>query len=144
MLKFIIIREIGNRDTDSGSNYPKKKRRELIWRRCQRVTVYCIICVQWIYQKAFLNCLCQYLSFLNIFPIDFARWKKLFQIGCVNIYLFSIFFFNRFCPAEKSGVPKENARKKVPQKKSFEFFLQKLKPTFWIENLKLSLKLHFE
>ena len=105
MLKFIIIREIGNRDTDSGSNYPKKKRRELIWRRCQRVTVYCIICVQWIYQKAFLNCLCQYLSFLNIFPIDFARWKKLFQIGCVNIYLFSIFFFNRFCPAEKSGVP---------------------------------------
>ena len=105
MLKFIIIREIGNRDTDSGSNYPKKKRRELIWRRCQRVTVYCIICVQWIYQKAFLSCLCQNLSFLNIFPIDFARWKKLFQIGCVNIYLFSIFFFNRFCPAEKSGVP---------------------------------------
>ena len=105
MLKFIIIWEIGNRDTDSGSNYPKKKRRELIWRRCQRVTVYCIICVQWIYQKAFLNCLCQYLSFLNIFPIDFARWKNLFQIDCVNIYLFSIFFFNRFCPAEKSGVP---------------------------------------
>ena len=30
--------------------------------------------------------------------------QKLFLIDCVNIYLFSIFFFNRFCPAEKCGV----------------------------------------
>ena len=41
--------------------------------------VYCIICGQRIYQKAFLNCLSQCLSFLNI-------------------------FFNRFCPVEKCGV----------------------------------------
>ena len=30
--------------------------------------------------------------------------KKIFSIDCVNIYLFSIFFFNRFCPVEKCGV----------------------------------------
>ena len=36
----------------------------------------CIICDHRIYQKAFLNWLCQYLSFLNIFWIDFARWKS--------------------------------------------------------------------
>ena len=43
-----------------------------------RVTVYCIICGQPIYLRSFLNCMCQYLSFLNI-------------------------FFNRFCPVEKFG-----------------------------------------
>ena len=52
-------------------------------------------------EKAFLTWLCQCLSFLNIFSIDFARWKKLFLIDCVNSYLFSIFFFNKFCPMEK-------------------------------------------
>ena len=30
--------------------------------------------------------------------------KNLFSIDCVYIYLFSIFFFNRFCPVEKCGV----------------------------------------
>ena len=43
-----------------------------------RVTAYCIICGQPIYLRSFLNCMCQYLSFLNI-------------------------FFNRFCPVEKCG-----------------------------------------
>ena len=39
--------------------------------------IYSIICYQRIYQKAFLNWLCKYLSFLNIFfSIDFARWKS--------------------------------------------------------------------
>ena len=42
-----------------------------------RDTVYCIICVQWIYQKVFLNRLFQYFSFLNIFSKEFARWKSL-------------------------------------------------------------------
>ena len=30
--------------------------------------------------------------------------KKLFSIYCINIYLLSIFFFNRFCSLEKCGV----------------------------------------
>ena len=30
--------------------------------------------------------------------------KKLFSIDYVSIYLFSIFFFNRFCPVENCGV----------------------------------------
>ena len=45
----------------------------------EHVTVYCIICDQQIYRKAFLKWLCQYLSFL-------------------------IIFFNRFCQVEKFGV----------------------------------------
>ena len=48
--------------------------------------------------------LCQYLSFANMFSIDFAQWNKFFPIDCANIYLFSIFFFNRFCTVEKCGV----------------------------------------
>ena len=43
------------------------------------MTIYCIICVQRTYQKAFLNWLCQYFSFLSI-------------------------FFYRFCSVEKCGV----------------------------------------
>ena len=46
-----------------------------LWKLKITVTVYCIICGQRIYQKAFLNWLYQYLSFLNIFSIDFTRWK---------------------------------------------------------------------
>ena len=38
-----------------------------------QVTVYCNICDQRIDQKAFLNWLCQYLSFLYIFSKDFAQ-----------------------------------------------------------------------
>ena len=68
--------------------------------------VYCITCVQRIDQKAFLDWLYQYLSFLNIFFNRFCpvcgSIKKLFLIDCVNIYLFSIFFFNRFCPVGKA------------------------------------------
>ena len=30
--------------------------------------------------------------------------KKIFLIDYVKIYLISIFFYNRFCPAEKCGV----------------------------------------
>ena len=30
--------------------------------------------------------------------------RKLFSINCVNIYLFSIFFFNRFCPVAKASL----------------------------------------
>ena len=31
--------------------------------------------------------------------------KELFSIDYINIYLFSIFFFDRFCSVEKYGVP---------------------------------------
>ena len=50
-------------------------------------TVYCIFCCQRIYQKAFLNWLCQYLIFsINIF------WQY---------FSFPHTFSNRFCPVEK-------------------------------------------
>ena len=42
----------------------------------------------------------QYLSFLNISLKDFAQWKKLFSIDCVNIVISSI-FFNRICQWKK-------------------------------------------
>ena len=45
---------------------------------CLKLTSH-FICGQQIYQKAFLNWLCEYVSFLNI-------------------------FFNRICPVEKCGV----------------------------------------
>ena len=31
-------------------------------------------------------------------------YKKIFSIGCINIYLFLIFFYDRFCPVGKFGV----------------------------------------
>ena len=39
------------------------------------LTVYCIICGQRVYQKAFLNYVNTYL-FSNFFSIVFARWKN--------------------------------------------------------------------
>ena len=51
-------------------------------------TQYIALC--WEDQKAFLNWLSQYLSFLNFFWIHFARWKKIPSL--VSILIFSIFF----------------------------------------------------
>ena len=36
-----------------------------------------------------------------VFSIDFVWCKKIFSIACVNFYLFSVCFFNRFCLVEK-------------------------------------------
>ena len=52
---------------------------------CLKLTSHCVLhylCSV----GAFLNIdsLCQYLSFLNIISIDFARWKKLFSIDFVK------------------------------------------------------------
>ena len=49
----------------------------------------------------------QFLCFMSrhIALFVFSRSiKKLFTIDCVNIYLFSIFFFNRFCRVENCAV----------------------------------------
>ena len=39
--------------------------------------------------------------FSQIFSVDFAPWKKLSLIDCVNIYLLSIFFSIDFLPGRK-------------------------------------------
>ena len=49
------------------------------------------------------DCINIYL-FSIFFSIDFARWKNLLSIACVNFILSRYFFFNRFCPVEKCGV----------------------------------------
>ena len=49
------------------------------------------------------NCVNIYFS-QYFFSIDFGRWKKVFSIDRVNIYIFLSIFFNRFCPLEKCGV----------------------------------------
>ena len=56
--------------------------------------VYCIICGQRIYQKAFLNWFCQYLSFLTIFCFNgFCQYLSFLDI-----------FFSRFFPVKKCWV----------------------------------------
>ena len=39
-----------------------------------------LLAVSRIHQIAFVNWLCQYLSFLNIFSIDFPRWKRVIRV----------------------------------------------------------------
>ena len=58
-------------------------------------------------KKAFLNWLCQSLSFFNIFSIDFAQWKstKSFSQLIVSIYLFSGCFSIDFAQWNSSGLP---------------------------------------
>ena len=43
-----------------------------------------------------------FIFYQYFFAIDFSRWKKLFSIDCVNVYLLSIFFSDRFCPVERA------------------------------------------
>ena len=85
----------------------------IIWKHSQgiifsfysyRVTVYWIICVQRFCQKTFLNWLCQYLSFLNIFFNRFCSMEKAFVDWLCQYLSFLNIFFNRFCPVEKCGV----------------------------------------
>ena len=65
--------------------------------------MYCIICAQQIYQKAFLNLLHQFLYFLNIFINRFCSVGKAF-LNCVNFCFLSIFFLMYFAWWKKVGL----------------------------------------
>ena len=65
---------------------------KLVCLKWNEITVRCIMCVQWIYQKALLIWFCQYLSFLNIF---FNRFYPV-ENHYVNIYSLNIFLID-FC-----------------------------------------------
>ena len=68
-----------------------------------KLTSHCIlhIFVRLIYQKAFLNWLCQYLYFLNIFLDRFFLVVKAFLNWLCPYLSFFNNFFNRFCLMEK-------------------------------------------
>ena len=81
-----------------------------------------------VYQKAFLNWLCQYLSFLNIFfnrfcPVD---GKSFFQL-IVSILTFLNVSFNRFCPVDG----KSSSQLIVSIFIFSQYFFQKILPSEW-------------
>ena len=64
----------------------------------------CTLFTQCIKHLFSIDCVNIYL-FSIYFSKNFARWKKLSLIGGVNtVFVFSQYFFNRFCPVEKCRV----------------------------------------